>query len=272
MSIEEAKKVTATFTGASFVPPPRTINDITAILDQQKRSDPEVSARRQADATPPSTTDRATLAEFYFKRGRAAEEIGRAKQEIDDLTKALEYTRRVGYLPTHEILDSLASAELRGGNASRFIEYRHEAIKVVPNWSRVTWRLGLHSSLATHYASFGDLSAAEAELAETSRLFHQSLRVCVAGGFAKPGECLSACHVHFAEAQAALLEAKGKHAEAEALYRKSVAVLAGDPVNSRDTWLDREHWYLARTLIRQGRLLEAENEARKALLGALAKR
>src|SRR5262249_58666160 len=31
MSIEEAKKVTATFNGAGFVPPPRTINDIVAI-------------------------------------------------------------------------------------------------------------------------------------------------------------------------------------------------------------------------------------------------
>jgi len=104
----------------------------------------------------------------------------------------------------------------------------------------VRWQLGLHSSLATHYASFGDLSAAEAELAETSRLFYQSRGRCVAGGFPKPVECLSACHVHFAEAQAALLEVNGKHAEAEALYRKGVAVLAGDPVCSEDTWLDRE--------------------------------
>ena len=80
MSIKEAKEVTTSFGGASFVPPPRTINDITAILDQQKRTTPEVVAREQADEVPPGTTDRDTLAAFYFKRGLAAGEIGRNRR------------------------------------------------------------------------------------------------------------------------------------------------------------------------------------------------
>src|SRR4030095_7382267 len=93
MSVEEAKKVTASFGGAAFVPPPRTINDITAILDQQRRTTPDVAARAQADKVPPGTTDPAMLARFYFKRGLAAGEIGRTKQEIDDLTKAWEHVQ-----------------------------------------------------------------------------------------------------------------------------------------------------------------------------------
>jgi len=48
MSVEEAKKVTASFQGGAFVPPPRTISDITAILDQQKRDDPDGVARSKA--------------------------------------------------------------------------------------------------------------------------------------------------------------------------------------------------------------------------------
>src|SRR5262245_21739106 len=91
MSIEEAKKVTADFSGTSFVPPPRTINDIEAMLDQQARTQPRVALRDRADAQPPDTTDRAALAEFYFQRGLAAAEIGVSRQEIADLTKALEY-------------------------------------------------------------------------------------------------------------------------------------------------------------------------------------
>ncbi|MBI2458581.1 MAG: hypothetical protein HYV46_20935 [candidate division NC10 bacterium] len=47
MSIEEAKRVTASFSGSSFVPPPRTITDITAILDQQKLADPAAAAQAQ---------------------------------------------------------------------------------------------------------------------------------------------------------------------------------------------------------------------------------
>lgn len=94
-----------------------------------------------------------------------------------------------------------------------------------------------------------------------------------------------------------MLDAKGKHAEAEASLRRGLAlliadpffarhleaaserlrrgdvtVLAGDPFYFRQTRLDEAHVYLARNLMRQGRLLEAENEARQALLGALVKR
>src|SRR5262249_58518003 len=86
MSIEEAKKVTASFGGASFVPPPRTINDIEALLDQQARTQPEVALRDRADAPPPNTTDRAALANFYFDRGLDARAIGVSRQASDDMT------------------------------------------------------------------------------------------------------------------------------------------------------------------------------------------
>src|SRR5262249_41202756 len=181
---------------------------------------------------------------------------GRANQEIDDLTKALAHARPGGVRPIHEILFYLASAELRGGNASRFTEYRHKAIAAHPP---ANWLLASESGLAMRYASIGDLTAAEAALAEASTLFYRMMR-CPANGD------MSSARVQLAEAQAALLEARGKHADAEALYRGAVAVLANDPVYGRHTWLDSERWHLARTLIRQGRLLEAEGEARKALL------
>src|SRR3989304_5560146 len=94
MSVEEAKKVTAQFAGSAFVPPPRTIEDVTAILDQQKRADPKAAeaARAKADQPPPHTTDPNALVSFYFQRGLAAGVIGRAKQEIEDLTTALSYS------------------------------------------------------------------------------------------------------------------------------------------------------------------------------------
>ena len=44
VSLEEAKQITASFEGASFVPPPKTIYDITAILDEQKLADPDAAA------------------------------------------------------------------------------------------------------------------------------------------------------------------------------------------------------------------------------------
>jgi hypothetical protein len=96
MSVEEARRVTASFTSSTFVPPPRTIKDITAILDQQKLADPEAArqARIQADQQPPNTTYPGALADFYHKRGLAAQEIGRAKQAIADLTQAATFASR----------------------------------------------------------------------------------------------------------------------------------------------------------------------------------
>ena len=41
----------ASFTGSAFVPPPRTINDITAVLDQQKPADPGAAAQARATST-----------------------------------------------------------------------------------------------------------------------------------------------------------------------------------------------------------------------------
>ena len=50
VSLEEAKQITARFEGESFVPPPRTINDITAIFDQEKVADPSLVRRLLAQA------------------------------------------------------------------------------------------------------------------------------------------------------------------------------------------------------------------------------
>jgi CHAT domain-containing protein len=263
MSIEEAKRVTAQFSGASFVPPPRTIEDITAILEQQKRSDPQAAAqaRAKADQPPPNTTDAGELTKFHYERGLAAREIGRAKQEIEDLSKTLSYSG-----PNHEILFELSMAELQGGNYSRSIEYRRKAIAAVPRNQR-GWLISLNSGLAMMYAAWGDLEAAEATLAETLRVFAESHN----WQNLRP-EWIAGYRASVAQGQAAILEARGRYAEAEALYRQAAVALASDAVRSKQPWLDQQHSYLARSLIRQGRLLEAENEARKALLGALAKR
>ena len=45
MSVEEAKKVIAQFAGGALVPPPRTFNDITALLDRQALADPGTASR-----------------------------------------------------------------------------------------------------------------------------------------------------------------------------------------------------------------------------------
>ena len=69
LSLDEAKKVTANFE-SGFVPPPRTITDITGILEQQKRTDLETlgQMRAVADEKPPVAANDAELAMFYYER------------------------------------------------------------------------------------------------------------------------------------------------------------------------------------------------------------
>src|SRR5262245_60384206 len=75
VSLEQAKAITARFEGQGFTPPPRTIADITAILDQEKPDPAKVAAQRaEADRQPPSDVTPVQLAYFYANRARAAGE------------------------------------------------------------------------------------------------------------------------------------------------------------------------------------------------------
>jgi hypothetical protein len=74
----------------SFVAPPRTIADISAILDQQK-PDPALVAklRAGADAQPGG----GNLADFYFSRAQARWALGRSAESIADTKQAIEIGR-----------------------------------------------------------------------------------------------------------------------------------------------------------------------------------
>src|SRR6266478_3578177 len=70
---------------AGFVAPPRTISDITAILDSEK---PDLRKIEQLtaddDAAPTGKESRADLAQFYFDRGNARAQLGRLADSIAD--------------------------------------------------------------------------------------------------------------------------------------------------------------------------------------------
>ena len=252
MSIEEAKRITAALGGGAFVAPPRTINDITAILDQQKLADPEAAAqaRAKADQPPPNTTDPDALARFYYHRGLAAGEIGRARQEIDDLTEGARWAARGSGRDEHEMLFWLSIAEITGGNFSRSIESTRRAIGKVPR-SQQGWLVPLYGNLASLHARAGDMQAAEAALRESVRAFNESRTWWIF----YPAEGIAAVNAGLAEAQASVLVAKGQLAEAETFYRQAVAAVAGDAVLSKRPWLDYLIGRLAEVLVRQGRLI-----------------
>src|SRR5882724_11617261 len=272
MSIEEAKKVAAAFRGESF--PPRTISDVLWWLEG---TEPWYSPSAYSpSAQPPDATDRDDLAEFYLRRGLLARVYGTADQERAFLTTALEHARVAGSPRRHRALYEMALAELRAGSFARFIDYARQAIDATPG---VTPRVTYMSILVMGYAVYGEVTAAEALLAETTRLFYATLpsvRPQLSGSPAEVAEARAA----FSQAQASMLEIRGKYAAAEALYRDAEAFCEAQPSDfarkPETDPIDRVGCArrvnlrsgLVRTLTHQGRLLQAEKEARRILFEA----
>ena len=129
----------------AFVPPPRTIADITAILDQQKPDPAKAAAlRAAADAQPaPGLAGRA-LADFLVKRAEAAELLGRTRQRLEDLRAALKLAR-AGQGDLSRALQYLAVAESNAGNLKTAAEMRAESARSSPRDRKSTRLNSSHS-------------------------------------------------------------------------------------------------------------------------------
>ena len=95
--------------------PPRTIFDLTALLEQFKPDPIKVeNAKARLAQQPPEGADDSTLARFYFERARAAEELGDVRKRREDFRKAREYVS--GTVDTWWVLDGVSYAEQAVGN------------------------------------------------------------------------------------------------------------------------------------------------------------
>ncbi len=255
VSLEEAKKITATFEGGSFVPPPRTINDITAVLDQQKLADPEELARQktEAEARPPVGVSKSKLAAFYYGRAMAARRLGRAGQELADLREAGKIAREDTLIRTElrkDIFLELGGAEFSLGNHKAAIESIQRSI-------RVTEYVGGYSTLSRFYAYAGNLE-------EAGKWRGRTLNALAEGRGGKFRE------YHRNRVEALYLEAQGKWSEAEPFVRRTIETTIRNELSKRYPFmLPGLRSRLALNFLRQGRLVEAEIVARDVLLEVL---
>jgi tetratricopeptide (TPR) repeat protein len=259
--------------GQSFTPPPRTIADITAILDQQKPN-PTQTAALQAAADAPITPglNGRDLADLYVTRADAAAQLGRTKQRLDDLRAALKLAR-AGNGDLLRILQYLSVAEGKAGNTRTALALREETVKSTPR-DFGGFILTQSAQVVSYYAELGNLDEASQWLAKSEALLAQAPRW---GAFGTNGEVWRKA---VTEAKALVADAAGRFSEAEAAHREVVRLmeltLAKWPqlvdMGPRYQWeynLDLAHYGLARNLVGQGRLAEAEIEVRQGLLGAL---
>lgn len=273
VSLEEAKKITGTFESGAFTPPPRTINDITAILAKETPDDLKSyqKALALAESKPPSTKQAEELADFYFSRGFAAYEVGRAKQMIDDFRLVVKYGTVSGYKCLNLAIWGLGAAEWRAGNWSHGIQNLERALSSAD--SEVTKSI-MAAALSPIYAYSGDLVAAKKALAQA----HKERTVTKSWeSFDKEwGPQLDAL---INVGQGRLLGAMGRLTEGEGHLRKAVAMhqrytskpwpACYDSTIRRQEVQNNMVAGVANNLRRQGRLVEAEIFARYGVEQAL---
>lgn len=286
LSLSEARAVTDIKTrgmegrgGAAVV---RSSTDILALLDAE-RPDPAKVAEltTAADLGPPQGAPPAKLVEFYLNRSKAAEDLGRLQQRLDDIGRAAELARRHGVGDRSRVLQEMGTALIRFGRWSDAIAARMEEVAwVEANMSGQGGRLfGAYSFLSQLHASSGDFKEAQAWLDRLNRLKSQAAQWRNVEMYTATWTAAKL------NAEAVLAFQNGRLADAEQLYgdllkaiERSIALIPSWPTHQRPPAGNQEQWRdmmvarRAEVIARQGRLQEAEIEFLQALASQVSRR
>ena len=270
VSLEEAKKVTAQFETPAFVPPPRTISDVVTLLDELAgvKSDTEKELHARADASPPPNASDEVAAEFYMGRGNAARYLGRHGQGVEDVTKALEL---ISGKKKASALGTLAAIHEELGDYELAADYAAKAVKAAIGTGSV---IRSNVALTAMLTLIGDLEGAGAAISRAKSLVPETYQ------WKGPWAPFTRYFVSLGEGR--LEYYQGDYSEAEQILRESLKAIEDDIANGIDgrnikggtgtpletariTMKTYTLRFLGQTLMRQGRLAEAEVVARDAL-------
>ncbi len=261
--------------------PPRSVDDITRLLDHYKpHPDVVAKTRAAADAEPVQGAEAPVLAEFYWKRGLAAAKLGRAEQAIADLRQATVLASP-GSVQHARMLRDLANAEATGGNMLNAAKASDEAVSILANMQTSQGvRLGALQASTYFHFTMGDFAVARKRLEDAEQLF---ARLRSSRGWATWGSAWTAT---IERARAEIFRSEGKFVEAEGAYRKAlaaneqhiVAVQQNARAMNEEEGEGAERYVrfreilqrsMAATLLAQGKLAEAEVFVRRALKSTL---
>src|SRR5262245_39997091 len=256
---------------STFVAPPRTIADITAILDQEKPDTGHIAKMRaDADAPPPQNLDTGALIEFYYNRATARSNLGRFRDSIADLKTGIALGLRanidVGYLR-----QALGFQYNWSGDNKKSLD---EFLALARDSDTEPNRKYLFS--AYRWISFlsiglGNLDQAERYLKKNEALLAE------AQAWPVPEIEKSTFRAQVEYSRGRLFEVRGNLLEAEAAYRRAEILFTevlGGVANARRWSFEvvRDNMVASQGVVRakQGRYAEAEADARRALLNRLA--
>ncbi|MGY3544505.1 CHAT domain-containing tetratricopeptide repeat protein [Bradyrhizobium sp. USDA 4469] len=281
---EEAPKLAAgTALPKDFIAPPRTISDITAILDSEKPNEKLIAElKADADSTPTGKESREDLAQFYFDRANARAQLGRLAESITDANKAVEVGRGAVSASMMGRLTQLAALQYSTvGDPKRALEIMQRQLREVATMPGAKGYLfNANRSIAGILIQMGDIPQAEGYLRRSLAGIQEARTSGLPGwrsSYAKMGQNWEA---EIEAARAMIFEARGQFSEAEASYRLAEqrkragmkAIMDSDNPPAETVVLQSIDFMVlnqARMKARQGRLAEAEVDARRALLSRL---
>lgn len=264
-----------------LVAPPPTIDDVLTLLGEGPAPEwrERVAADRAWAARPepgPEVQPKERVG-FLHQRGLAANRSGQSGQAIADLNKAVELGRSTSGVAIDRIQFSLYAANVVAGSNASGIRMGQDSLAGTPPGNPGA-AADKGAYLAARFARVGNLEEAKRLLAAVAPKLQFWLSKEYEWRADAPWIPISRAIA--AQGTAAVLLAQGKYAEADALQRYSLAEMAraigiGKQQTQYVANLDvedgkrfekaRAHRDLSVTLRLQGRLLEAEVEARAAL-------
>jgi len=277
---EEAAADAASIAGLApvgLVAPPRTISDITSILDQQKPDAARiVELTATADAQAPAGLKGAQLADFHYKRGQARVLLGRSDESLADAEAAVANMQGVDYVNVGSRYEQMLFQRLRdAGQHKRANALITKQLAAFANQSK--GRLfGLNCALSYAQIRNGDVNAAEGYAARNRALLAEARRW---PNFAIYGAnwqgTVEECNARVAEARGRYADAESGYHNAALLYIATLKTLPQWQSKPPEGSIERQaDWALAlegRVKVKQGRVGEGEADVRRALLSRLSK-
>ncbi|HEX4409068.1 MAG TPA: CHAT domain-containing protein [Xanthobacteraceae bacterium] len=252
--------------------PPRTITDIAAILAQEKPDAERVAIQQaKANAAAPDTGEPSALASFYAERAEMRGRLGRVREAIADLEKTIGLAQDNNALLSRS-LTLLGQLYGWSGETKKSLDAFTRAASYTPRERRYN----ISRWMGIDLIALGDLDGAER--------YMQQNRDLLAEAEQKPrwstDPFRSSAEAHVAFGDAAIFEAKGRFEDAAAAYeraedrfRDALAHLSTVPNAAIRSSVEQVIYWMparaARVKAREGKLVEAEIDVRRALLGWL---
>jgi CHAT domain-containing protein len=266
----------------TFAAPPRTIADITAILDNEKPDAAKIAERKaDADESPPKSGSAGDIAQFYYDRGQARLLLARNKDALADALKALDVAKGgIERRQLNRIRQFVGIAYMALGDPKQAISAWQPVVRDGDAPGNRGALINASRGIAQALVSMGDVSQADAY----GRRVLQ--RVQEARGSPHPN--WRAAYPIYGTSwesdadsmRAMVFEARGQYRDAEAAYKRAEAFRRASlksldqmdyppPPEQVTLSADGSLLAIARVQAKQGRLNEAESTARRALLSVL---